>query len=207
MLIYFGYSHCPDVCPISLGVIADAVEKLGAEGLARRARSSSPSIRRAIRRRCSSNIWPSFSPKLIGLTGSDKKIRQVVKEYRVYVAKHADCRAAIIRVDHSNIIYLMGPDGRFVADYDERSGPMDWRRRCGSIFNDFTQRRGARRFSVVNARGSAILWRALRADCSATSRLRVLNVWAGILQSPQPRSACCASGKRWSWRRRRRERA
>jgi cytochrome oxidase Cu insertion factor (SCO1/SenC/PrrC family) len=121
MLIYFGYSNCPDVCPISLGVIADAVERLGPKA-ARIApifitvdpARDTPKILR--------QYLAVFSPKLIGLTGSDKDIRQVASEYHVYIAKHPT-QGGNYSVDHSNIIYLMGPDGRFIANYDDSLGP------------------------------------------------------------------------------------
>jgi len=121
MLIYFGYSNCPDVCPISLGVIADAVERLGPKA-ARIApifitvdpARDTPSILK--------QYLAVFSPRLIGLTGSDKNIRQVESEYHVYAAKHAT-QGGSYSIDHSNIIYLMGPDGRFIADYDDSLGP------------------------------------------------------------------------------------
>lgn len=121
MLVYFGYSNCPDVCPVSLGVIADAVERLGP--LAARVapifitvdpERDTPSILK--------QYLAVFSPRLIGLTGTAKEIRQVASEYRVYVQKHAT-QGGNYAVDHSNIIYLMGPDGKFVADYDETLGP------------------------------------------------------------------------------------
>ncbi len=121
MLIYFGYSNCPDVCPVSLGVIADAVERLGP--LAKRVapifitvdpERDTPAILK--------QYLAVFSPKLIGLTGTAKQIRQVTGEYHVYVARHAG-QNGNYSIDHSNIIYLMGPDGRFVDDYDETLGP------------------------------------------------------------------------------------
>lgn len=121
MLVYFGYSNCPDVCPISLGVMADAVERLGP--LASRVapifitvdpERDTPSILK--------QYLAVFSPKLIGLTGSARAIREVTREYHVYVAKHAT-QGGNYSVDHSNVIYLMGPDGRFVANYDDSLGP------------------------------------------------------------------------------------
>ncbi len=121
MLVYFGYSNCPDVCPVSLGVIADAVERLGPK-----AARVAPIFITVDPERDTPQILKQylavFSPKLIGLTGSDKNIRQVVKEYHVYVSRHAT-QGGNYSVDHSNIIYLMGPNGRFVADYDETLGP------------------------------------------------------------------------------------
>jgi len=121
MLVYFGYSNCPDVCPVSLGVIADAVERLGAKS----ARVAPIFITIDPERdtpRILKQYLAVFSPKLIGLTGSSRAIRHVTGEYRVYVSKHAG-QSGNYSFDHSNIIYLMGPDGRFVANYDETIGP------------------------------------------------------------------------------------
>ena len=55
----------------------------------------------------------AFSPRLLGLTGSTEQIAQVAKEYRVYYAIHRT--GSEYTVDHSSILYLMGPDGRFIA--------------------------------------------------------------------------------------------
>ena len=58
----------------------------------------------------------AFGPRLIGLTGSPEQIAQVAKEYRVYYAEHRTGPGANdYTMDHSSIIYLMGPDGKFVA--------------------------------------------------------------------------------------------
>lgn len=121
MLIYFGYSNCPDVCPVSLGVIADAVERLGAK-----ANRVAPIFITVDPERDTPSILKQylavFSPRLVGLTGTPKAIRQVTNEYRVFVTRHAT-QGSSYAVDHSNIIYLMGPDGKFIADYDETLGP------------------------------------------------------------------------------------
>lgn len=121
MLIYFGYSHCPDVCPLSLGVMADAVERLG-DKVGRVApifitvdpARDTPSILK--------QYLAVFSPRLIGLTGSAKDIATVVHEYHVYSRRHP-LGGGNYSFDHSNIIYLMGPSGQFVADYDDSLGP------------------------------------------------------------------------------------
>jgi len=121
MLVYFGYSNCPDVCPVSLGVIADAEERLGAKS----ARVAPIFITIDPERdtpRILKQYLAVFSPKLIGLTGSAKEIRKAEEEYRVFVQRHAG-QNGNYSFDHSNIIYLMGPDGRFVANYDETIGP------------------------------------------------------------------------------------
>ena len=121
MLIYFGYTNCPDVCPTTLSVIADAMEKLG--GDARKvvpifitvdpARDTPKALK---------SYMAAFGPEFIGLTGPMPSIKLVTKEYRVYFKAHKPVNG-MYAVDHSNTIYLMGPDGHFIANYVETMGP------------------------------------------------------------------------------------
>ena len=121
MLVYFGYTNCPDVCPTTLSVMADAMDKL--EGAAKEvvpvfitvdpARDTVPVMKQYI---------TAFGPEFVGLTGSAAAIQTAVKEYRVY-EKQEKLVNGSYAVDHSNSIYLMGPDGKFIASYDETLGP------------------------------------------------------------------------------------
>ena len=115
MLVYFGYTYCPDVCPTTLNQVAEAMDKLGEEAnritpvfiTVDPARDTPAVIKQYL---------AAFSPKLVGLTGSPEAIAKVAKEYRVYYAVHQiGGGAADYTVDHSSILYLMGPDGRFIA--------------------------------------------------------------------------------------------
>jgi protein SCO1/2 len=115
MLVYFGYTYCPDVCPTTLTAVAAALDKLGpkAKGLAPifitvDPQRDTPEVMK--------QYTAAFSPALIGLTGTPGQIAGVAKEYRVYYAKHVTGPGPNdYSMDHSSIIYLMGPDGRFVA--------------------------------------------------------------------------------------------
>jgi len=116
MLIYFGYTYCPDVCPTTLGLMAAAVDKLPKSERERvvpmfitvdPARDTAEVVR---------DYAAAFSPRMVGLTGSEAQVTAVEKAYKVYAAKAADDHGGY-SVDHSSIVYLMGPDGRFVAHF------------------------------------------------------------------------------------------
>lgn len=115
MLVYFGYTYCPDVCPTTLNGVATAMEKLGQE-----AARVQPLFITVDPKRDSSAVVQryaaTFSPRIVGLTGTPDEIAAVAKEYRVYYAAHHIGNGPDdYTVDHSSILYLMGPDGRFVA--------------------------------------------------------------------------------------------
>jgi cytochrome oxidase Cu insertion factor (SCO1/SenC/PrrC family) len=123
MLIYFGYSFCPDVCPATLGVMADALDKLGAAGervvpvfITIDPARDTPKVL--------ADYMKAFGPQFIGLTGSTAEITAVEKEYRVYAAKQP-LPGGGYGMSHSSVLYLMGPDGRLVSFYDEAISPKD----------------------------------------------------------------------------------
>jgi protein SCO1/2 len=123
MLIYFGYSFCPDVCPTTLGVMSQALDKLGVQG--RRivpvfvtidpARDTPKVLAQYVK---------AFGPQFVGLTGSAANIKAVEKEYRVYAAKEP-LPGGGYAMSHSSVIYLIGPDGKLVTFYDEAISPDD----------------------------------------------------------------------------------
>jgi protein SCO1/2 len=124
-LIYFGYSFCPDVCPTTLGVISQALDKMGADAdrivpifiTIDPARDTPPVLKQYV---------SAFGPRFVGLTGSAPAIAAVEKEYRVYAKKQPLDPGNPKRgygMDHSSVIYLMAPDGRLVTFYDELISP------------------------------------------------------------------------------------
>ena len=112
LLVYFGYSDCPDICPITLSAMGDALDRLGA-----RADRIQPLFITVDPQRDTPAVLgryvAEFSPRLVGLTGSAQQLHQVQQEYRVSVTIHHG--GADDMVDHSSVVYLMAPDGRFVA--------------------------------------------------------------------------------------------
>ncbi len=111
LLVYFGYTFCPDVCPTTLGNIAQALAKLGPE-----AEKISPLFITVDPKRDTpkvmGNYVKSFDPRIIGLSGSADEIAAVTKEYHVYAAPQPG-EGGNYLVDHSSFIYLMTPQGAF----------------------------------------------------------------------------------------------
>jgi protein SCO1/2 len=115
MLVYFGYTFCPDVCPTTLNAVGDAMERLGGpDGKVRAVfitvdpKRDTPQVVR--------QYAAAFGPGVTGLTGSAEQIAAVAKAYRVYYAEHrTGPGAGDYTMDHSSVLYLMDPQGGFVA--------------------------------------------------------------------------------------------
>ena len=123
MLIYFGYSFCPDVCPTTLSVMAQALDKLGGES-----RRVTPIFITIDPERDTPQVlgdyMKAFGPNFVGLTGSAAAIKDVEKKYRVYAVKKPLEKGAY-GMDHSSVLYLMGPNGKIISFYDEAISPDD----------------------------------------------------------------------------------
>jgi protein SCO2 len=122
MLIYFGYTQCPDVCPTTLALMSDALARVGPKA----SRIVPVFITIDPERDTSAKLKPyvrSFGPQFVGLTGDLRTITKVAADYRVYFRKHP-LDDGNYGLDHSSVIYLMGPTGKFVAYWDDTSiGP------------------------------------------------------------------------------------
>lgn len=117
LLVYFGFTFCPDVCPTSLQRNADALDLLG-----ERARDIVPVLITVDPARDTPEKLKDyvhlFRPGLVGLTGTPEQVAAVSKAYRVYYAKVDPAKTGgddrMYMMDHSSLTYLMGPDGRFL---------------------------------------------------------------------------------------------
>lgn len=116
LLVFFGFTSCPDVCPGGLQVISAALEKLGPKAdkltpifITLDAERDTPAKVGAYAK--------SFSPKLVGLSGSDADVTAAAKAYRVYFKKVPGSDPANYNIDHSSIIYLMDESGQYVTHY------------------------------------------------------------------------------------------
>lgn len=110
--IFFGFTHCPDVCPTTLAELTVALEELGpaADDLAVLFVTVDPE--RDTPEALKSYI-ASFSDRVTGLTGTEAQIADVVSKYRVYRRKVPSESGNDYTMDHTAAVYLMGPDGRF----------------------------------------------------------------------------------------------
>lgn len=122
MLVYFGYTYCPDVCPTELQTMSQALDKLGDE-----AEQVTPVFITVDPERDTVEQLAAyaehFHPRLVALTGSPEQIAAAAKAYRVYYRKAEDDSASDYLMDHSNIVYLMDPEGRFVTHFGGGTGP------------------------------------------------------------------------------------
>lgn len=117
MLVYFGYTYCPDVCPTGLQVISHALGLLSPEKAARTRplfitvdpQRDTPGVVEAYAR--------AFHPGMVGLTGTEQQVADVATAYRVYYRRAPDSGRSQddYLVDHSALAFLMGPDGRYVT--------------------------------------------------------------------------------------------
>jgi len=124
MLVYFGYTHCPDVCPTTLSDMGAALDKLPA---ADRAKIVPLFITIDPERDTTGLIGDyahAFGPEFVGLTGSKNAIAAAEKEYHVYALRHP-LEHGDYAMDHSSIIYVMGPDDKFLGLIEDATKPDD----------------------------------------------------------------------------------
>jgi protein SCO1 len=118
LLVYFGYTSCPNTCPMALFEIAAALKRLGPDADQLQPLFITVDPRRdtlAVMR----DYTQSFDPRITGLTGTPQQIAAVAQEYGVYYLAHRsgpDAENDII--DHSTYLYLMDPEGKFVRGFD-----------------------------------------------------------------------------------------
>ena len=123
LLVFFGYTSCPDICPTTLGSIAAVLERLGS--IATRVQPVFITLDPARDTpKILADYMKAFGPSFVGLTGSDAQIKAVEKEYRVYAVKRPLDKGNY-GMDHSSVLYLMGPNGKMVSFYDEAVSPDD----------------------------------------------------------------------------------
>jgi protein SCO1/2 len=120
--VFFGYTYCPDVCPTTLATLGQAVAELGADSrrfqvvfITVDPERDTPSALRAYL------ASPTFPPGARGLTGSPRQIAAVTAAYHVFYQKVP--QGASYTMDHTAVVYLMDPEGRFVRPLDVGVAP------------------------------------------------------------------------------------
>jgi len=122
-LVFFGFTHCPDVCPTTLFEMSEVLDRLGPDAAKLSALFISVDPERDTPA-AMKNYLSSFNPRLVGLTGDPAAIANVVKEYRVYVKK-VPLDGGDYTMDHTALVYLMDKDGRFLAPFNLKRQPED----------------------------------------------------------------------------------
>jgi protein SCO1/2 len=123
VVVYFGYTFCPDVCPTSLALLGQALAMLSADELARVA---SLMITLDPERDTSEVLKiyaPFFHPTIVGLTGTPQQIAAVAAQYGVRYMKQKPNADGLYAVDHSAFTYVVAPDGKLAAQLPHGSAP------------------------------------------------------------------------------------
>jgi cytochrome oxidase Cu insertion factor (SCO1/SenC/PrrC family) len=121
MVVYFGYTYCPDVCPTDLMAITQALDALGpaAEGV--------QPVFITIDPERDTKLLPeyvsAFHRSLVGLTGSPEEIRRVANAYKAFYVKVQDERSGEYSIDHAGVIYLMGRNGEYLGFMPPQTTP------------------------------------------------------------------------------------
>src|SRR3569833_883687 len=122
-LVFFGFTHCPDVCPTTLFDVSEVFRALGPDAKDVRAlfvtvdpERDTPAVLK--------DYLSSFDPRIIGVTGDDAAIAAAEKSYRVY-AKKVPTDGGGYTMDHTAIVYLMNKDGRFVTPFNMKRRPEE----------------------------------------------------------------------------------
>ena len=117
MLVYFGFTHCPDVCPSGLQVIAAALDRLGDKANDLNVLFITVDPERDTPETIGKYV-ASFHKRIIGLSGSPEEVAAVTKAYRVYAKKVPDeTTPGEYNVDHSSFMYLMDRDGTYARHF------------------------------------------------------------------------------------------
>jgi protein SCO1/2 len=119
-LVFFGFTHCPDICPTTLFEVSEVLRRLGPDGDRVRAlfitvdpeRDTPPKLK---------DYLSSFDPRLIALTGDREAVDATTKAYRAYTKK-VPLEGGNYTMDHSTVVYLMDKEGRFVAPFSLKRG-------------------------------------------------------------------------------------
>jgi cytochrome oxidase Cu insertion factor (SCO1/SenC/PrrC family) len=114
VVLYFGYTYCPDVCPTELQSISLALDKLGAVAEAVQPVFITVDPERDTPARLAEFV-ASFHPRLIGLTGSLADIKKTAIAYRTFFAKNSATAPGEYSIDHTGFIYLIGKDGHYLG--------------------------------------------------------------------------------------------
>jgi len=121
-LVFFGFTHCPDVCPTTLFDVSEIFRALGPDKQVRALfitvdpERDTPQVMK--------DYLSSFDPRITGATGDEAAVAAAIKGYRVY-AKKVPTDGGGYTMDHTALVYLMGKDGRFIAPFNMKRRPNE----------------------------------------------------------------------------------
>jgi protein SCO1 len=122
-LVFFGFTHCPDVCPTELFEISEVLRAMGSDADRVNAYFISVDPERDTTATMKDYL-SSFDPRLKGLTGDPDAVAKAISGYRVY-ARKVPLKDGDYTMDHTALIYLMDRDGKFVAPFNLKRTPEE----------------------------------------------------------------------------------
>lgn len=124
LVVFFGYTSCPDVCPTSLQTLAIALGQLGPLATKVQPLFVSLDPERDSRETIAAYV-ASFDPRIVGLTGTRDMIERVARGYRIKHERVPGSRPGDYTIDHTASMFHMGPDGRYLGRYTQAMSPED----------------------------------------------------------------------------------
>jgi protein SCO1/2 len=121
-LVYFGYTHCPDVCPTELAKISDILGKMGDKTVPALFITVDPERDTP---KVMQDYVSSFNPAIIGLSGSPEAVAATEKTFRVFARKGEKQPDGDYSMDHSSVVYLMDKNGAFVEAFNVERPPEE----------------------------------------------------------------------------------
>jgi protein SCO1/2 len=122
-LVFFGYTHCPDICHTTLFEISEILRNLGPKAnvgalfVTVDPERDTPDILK--------DYLSNFDPRIVGVSGERAALDPVLREYRIYSKKAPDASGADYAVDHTTVVYLMDKKGRFVSAFNVSRKPEE----------------------------------------------------------------------------------
>lgn len=123
-LVFFGFTHCPEICPAELQKITTAMKALGPEGEAVQPifisvdpERDTPAVMK--------DYLSAFHPRIVGLTGTREQIRAVEESYKVYAAKVEGVSPGSYTMNHSSFTFFLTPEGELIDLFSAADTPSD----------------------------------------------------------------------------------
>jgi protein SCO1/2 len=122
-LVFFGFTHCPDICPTKLFELSEVLRAAGPKGDKLKALFVTVDPERDTAETMKSYLG-SFDPRIVGLTGDRPAIDAMIKNYRAY-ARKVPMKDGDYTMDHTALVYLMGKDGNFIGAFNIERPPAE----------------------------------------------------------------------------------
>lgn len=121
-LVYFGYTFCPDICPMALGNISELLHEVGPDKFNVAFITIDPDRDTVAQLK---NYSQNFDPSIVMLSGAPEKIKEATNVYHVYAAKVKEPGMTDYVMDHSSIIYVMNKDGKYIKSFNHQTSAAE----------------------------------------------------------------------------------